>query len=236
MKVRVKFSKQGSLKYIGHLDMLRYFQKAIKRAGLPIAYSEGFNPHQIMTFSSPLGLGMTSKAEYMDIELTEEVPSEEGVSRLNDVMVEDITVLSFKYLPEKSKNAMSATVAAEYKVTLGDKLIDEIGADFNYNKELNKFLSQKACIILKKTKKSEREIDILPLIYDFSVEDKIFSIKCSSGSNDNLKPEVIMEEYLRFSGYDEKLDRVNLKIERTELYTGDTDNLISLDDIGINKQ
>lgn len=236
MKVRVKFSKQGSLKFIGHLDMLRYFQKAIKRAGLPIAYSEGFNPHQIMTFSSPLGLGMTSTAEYMDIELTEEVPSEEGVSRLNDVMVEDITVLSFKYLPEKSKNAMSATVAAEYKVTLGDKLIDEIGADFNYNKELSKFLSQKACIILKKTKKSEREIDILPLIYDFSVEDKIFSIKCSSGSNDNLKPEVIMEEYLRFSGYDEKLDRVNLKIERTELYTGDTDNLISLDDIGINEQ
>ncbi len=232
MKVRVKFSKQGSLKYIGHLDMLRYFQKAIKRAGLPIAYSEGFNPHQIMTFSSPLGLGMTSNAEYMDIELTEEIPSEEGVSRLNDVMVEDIKVLSFKYLPDKAKNAMSATVAAEYKVVIGEDLQAVLPPNIYNSDKITGFLSQKDCIIIKKTKKSEKEIDILPLIYDFRAEDKTFYIKCSSGSNDNLKPEVIIEEYLRFSGFEEELDRVSLKIERTELYTGDKDNLISLDEIG----
>ena len=70
MKYRVKFSKNGPVRFVGHLDMMRYFQKAIRRAGLPIKYSEGFNPHQIMSFAAPLGVGVTSDGEYMDIELS----------------------------------------------------------------------------------------------------------------------------------------------------------------------
>ena len=70
MKVRIKFSKNGPLKFIGHLDVMRYFQKAIRRSSIPIAYSEGFNPHQIMSFASPLSVGHTSQGEYMDIEVT----------------------------------------------------------------------------------------------------------------------------------------------------------------------
>ena len=69
LKARIKFCKYGSMKYIGHLDIMRYFQKAIRRSGLPIKYSEGFNPHQIMSFAAPLGVGITSDGEYMDIEL-----------------------------------------------------------------------------------------------------------------------------------------------------------------------
>ena len=67
MKVRVKFSKYGPVKFIGHLDVMRYFQKAIRRADIDILYSEGYSPHQIMSFASPLGLGITSEGEYMDI-------------------------------------------------------------------------------------------------------------------------------------------------------------------------
>ena len=67
MKVRIKFSKQGNLRFVGHLDMMRYFQKAFRRSELPISYSEGFSPHQIMSFAAPLGIGMTSEAEYVDI-------------------------------------------------------------------------------------------------------------------------------------------------------------------------
>ena len=67
MKVRIKFSKTGALKYIGHLDVMRYFQKLMRRADIPIAYSEGFSPHQIMSFAMPLGIGDESIAEYVDI-------------------------------------------------------------------------------------------------------------------------------------------------------------------------
>ena len=69
MKVRIKFTKQGAMKFIGHLDIMRYFQKAMRRADVDIKYSEGFSPHQVMSFAAPLGVGLTSNGEYMDIEV-----------------------------------------------------------------------------------------------------------------------------------------------------------------------
>ena len=217
MKVRVRFEKKGVLKYIGHLDMMRYFQKAISRAELPIAYSEGFNPHQIMSFGNPLGLGMTSSAEYMDIELLEEIPSIEGINRLNNEMVPGIKILSFRYLPDKAKNAMSATEASSYKISLSDKLQAELGDMTNISHRIT------------------RDLDILPLIYEFDYRDDYFYIKCSSSSGDNIKPEVIMSEFLRFLGYEFELDRVSLHIERLDIYARENGNLISLDCIGIDK-
>ena len=68
MKVRIKFKKTGIMKFIGHLDVMRYFQKVNRRADVDIAYSGGFSPHQIMSFASPLGLGLTSEGEYLDME------------------------------------------------------------------------------------------------------------------------------------------------------------------------
>lgn len=73
VNIRVRFRKYGVLKFIGHLDVMRYFQKAIRRADIDICYSEGYSPHMIMSFASPLGLGLESDGEYMDIRLT--VPS-----------------------------------------------------------------------------------------------------------------------------------------------------------------
>ena len=69
MKLRIKFSKHGVMKFIGHLDVMRYFQKAMRRADIDIAYSTGFSPHQIMSFAQPLGVGVESNGEYMDVEL-----------------------------------------------------------------------------------------------------------------------------------------------------------------------
>ena len=68
MKIRIRFRKYGVMKFIGHLDTMRYFQKAMRRADVDIRYSEGFSPHQIMSFAAPLGVGITSDGEYLDIE------------------------------------------------------------------------------------------------------------------------------------------------------------------------
>ena len=65
MKIRVKFSKHGAMKFIGHLDIMRYFQKAIRRAEIPIVFTEGFSPHMVMSFASPLGVGIESEGEYI---------------------------------------------------------------------------------------------------------------------------------------------------------------------------
>ena len=68
-KIRVRFTKHGAIRYIGHLDVMRYFQKTIRRAKINVSYSGGFSPHQIMTFAAPLGVGLESDGDYMDLGL-----------------------------------------------------------------------------------------------------------------------------------------------------------------------
>lgn len=117
MKVRIKFAKEGMMKFIGHLDIMRYFQKAIRRAELPIAYSEGFSPHMILSFAAPLGVGITSLGEYFDMELTREMPTEEIRRRLDQEMVEGMRVLSARRVPDgKTSKAMSLVAAADYRI------------------------------------------------------------------------------------------------------------------------
>lgn len=89
MKIRIKFAKTGVMKFVGHLDVMRYFQKAIRRAELPIAYSEGFSPHMLLSFASPLGVGISSTGEYFDMVLAEDMKTDEIVKRLNATMVEE---------------------------------------------------------------------------------------------------------------------------------------------------
>lgn len=103
MKIRIKFRKYGVMKFIGHLDMMRYFQKAMRRAEIDIAYSEGFSPHQIMSFAAPLGVGITSDGEYLDIEVHSTRSSIESVKALNDTMVEGVEIVSYRMLPEHAK-------------------------------------------------------------------------------------------------------------------------------------
>ena len=116
MKVRIKFEKRGNLRFIGHLDLMRYFQKANRRADLPIAYSEGFSPHQIMSFAAPLSMGVESTAEYADFKLTDDaqITSEEAVRRMNQEMAEGLKVLSFLRIPDDAGNCMSTMFAALY--------------------------------------------------------------------------------------------------------------------------
>lgn len=102
LKIRVKFEKTGVVRFIGHLDIMRYFQKAMRRCAMPIKYSEGFSPYQIMSFGAPLSLGMESIGEYMDIEVDEEkmqgIHSQEAIDKLNSVMCPGIYVRSFRRL------------------------------------------------------------------------------------------------------------------------------------------
>ena len=116
MKIRIKFKKYGVMKFIGHLDIMRYFQKAMRRADIDIAYSEGFSPHQIMSFAAPLGVGLTSDGEYLDIEVKSSKSSKGSIVNLNNTMVDGIEILEYKRLPDTAKKSMSIVAAADYKV------------------------------------------------------------------------------------------------------------------------
>ena len=235
MRARVRFEKNGIMRYVGHLDLMRFFQKAVKRANLPIRYSEGFNPHQIMSFASPLGVGLTSEGEYMDIDLKEEVPSRVGLKALNDNMVEGLTITGFRYLPEDAEKCMSAVSAASYIVTYKDCKDDACYIE-NILDLKEKFFDEASRInIVKKTKKGERELDLKPLIYRFNIEIKdrvpVYDLMISSGSTDNIKPELVIKAFHEFLGLPE-FDELSLDIRRIDMFTGQPDNFVSLGDIG----
>ena len=114
MKIRVKFKKWGCMKFIGHLDMMRYFQKAVRRADIDIRYSEGYSAHQIMSFAAPLGVGITSDGEYFDIDVNTTESTEKSIAALNAQMVDGVEVTGYVLLPDDAKKAMSLVAAADY--------------------------------------------------------------------------------------------------------------------------
>ena len=128
MKIRIKFQKQGTVRFIGHLDVMRYFQKVMRRAEVDIRYSEGFSPHQIMSFASPLSVGLISHAEYVDIDVNSSGNSTGMVRRLNEVSAEGLEVLSYRELPETAKNAMSLVAAADYTFWFKEGFVPEDGS------------------------------------------------------------------------------------------------------------
>ena len=231
MKVRIKFAKQGAMKFIGHLDIMRYFQKAVKRAGLDAAYSEGFSPHMIMSFAAPLGVGVTSEGEYFDLELKTPMPSKEAVERLNQVMVEGMEVLSVREVPEGKKGkAMSLVAEADYLVSFREGM--EPGKD--WKEKVPAFMEQQEIRILKKTKKNEKEVDIKPYIYEMEIRGESIFLKLAAGSVKNTKPELVMEAFYGFCG--QEFQPLSLLIHRMEVY-GDLGEegerkLVSLEDLG----
>lgn len=200
MKVRIKFKKEGNLRFIGHLDVMRHFQKVMRRARVPIAFTAGYNPHMIMSFASPLGIGLTSQGEYFDIELAGHISSAEAVRRMNAVTAEGMEVISFRQIAEEKKmTAMAIVSAADYLV--GCKY-HEIGAVFTQER-ITGFLGQQEIVVTKQTKRSEQEADIRPLIYQMELTKEGIYLQLAAGSAQNLKPELVMSALCRFAGIDE---------------------------------
>lgn len=214
------------MKFIGHLDVMRFFQKVMRRAEVDIKYSEGYSPHQIMSFASPLGVGLTSAGEYLDIEVNSTMESDVMIAKLNDKMVEGIKVINYVKLPEESKNAMSLVEAADYFVSFRDGYKPCV----NIEETFSSLMSKDSIVIMKKTKKSELEVDILPMILSYSVKDNGIFMKLCAGSANNLKPELVMSAYYESIG--KELGKFDLEIERLELYGRDEDKLIPLVEYG----
>lgn len=232
MKVRVKFAKTGAMKFIGHLDIMRYFQKAIRRSNIDIAYSEGYSPHMIMSFAAPLGVGVTSDGEYFDMELKTADSSKEMEERMNDAMAEGMSIVSIRQIPEeKASNAMALVSAADYLVAFREgKELPE-----GWKEGITDFLAQDQILCMKPTKKGEKkEVDIRPWIYQMEVRENSVFLQLSSGSVRNLKPEMVMEALTSFMGT--SLDEFALMIHRLEIYAdlGDETSrkLVSLEDLG----
>lgn len=189
------------MKFIGHLDTMRFFQKAIRRADIPVAYSEGFSPHMIMSFAAPLGVGTTSSGEYFDMQLAKEMPTKEIVRRLNTAMTEGVEILSAVCVEDgKASKAMSLVAAADYEVTFreGRKFVPD------WEEKLEEYLSLPEIFVFKKTKRSERTVDIKPFIYQHKIQDGKLFLQLAAASSNYTKPEQVMDGFAQWLGIEQK--------------------------------
>ncbi|MCM1084482.1 MAG: TIGR03936 family radical SAM-associated protein [Clostridium sp.] len=251
LKLRIKYEKTGVLRFIGHLDVMRYFQKAIRRAGLDVAYSKGFSPHQIISFAAPMPLGMTSSGEYFDGEFESVTSSVDMINRLNDVMAEGIRVLDITRLPDDAKPSMAVVSASDYFVYKNDEsendYIDRLTAS------IDDLMSKEKINVLKKTKTKEELADIKPYIYEltafeYHMPDEFFNggfefpadnkqggmgkekkgiyMLLASGSKMNVKPDLVIGALAEHAGI--KYTPYDYRIHRIETYMGDKEALVPL--------
>ncbi|MDO5550615.1 MAG: TIGR03936 family radical SAM-associated protein [Lachnospiraceae bacterium] len=218
MKVRIKFSKQGPARFIGHLDVMRYFQKVMRRADVSIHYSGGFSPHQIMSFAAPLGVGITSMGEYLDIEVDDTEDLATMKRRMNETMAEGFHVESCRRLPDDAGNAMSIVAAAEYTIAFRPGYEPEDPE--MWMKGLEAFYGQDQILITKKTKKGEKELDLKALVYEIHAEGPSVRILISTGSSENIKPELVLDAYYQKLG--EERPAFAFLVQREEVFAGNS--------------
>lgn len=213
-KLRLKFSKNGPIKFIGHLDVMRYFQKAIRRAEIDVKYSEGFSPHQVISFAQPLSVGATSDGEYMDMTVNSMVSATDVMNRLNNVMNEGIEILAIEELMEGDEKAMTAAYAARYNICFRETS----KPDFDWIGKFEDYLSQDELPAMKKTKSGEKEIDMKPMIFDcsFDKENESVNLFLSMSSLATLKPALL------FKGFFDSLSLVfspsMIAVHRVDIY------------------
>ncbi len=180
--VRIRFSKTGRVKYISHLDLNRAVIRALRRAAVPLWYTEGFNRHPYVTFAAPLSLGYESLCESMDIRLEEEMPMEELVRRLNAVMPEGLHVLS----ADKAHMKPGELEAARYRLTFGCPA-----------KAVEDLLARDSLLVEKRTKKKTmKTIDIRPALRDTRVEEAgetcVLEVTLPCGATDTVNPSLLL--------------------------------------------
>lgn len=242
MKARLKFSKIGSMRFIGHLDVMRYFQKAFRRAEIEVSYSKGFSPHQLMSFASPLGIGLSSDAEYLDVTLEKSDSQEEMIERINAVMNDEITVKDFTILDDEAKPSMAMLSACDYVICIKSDKDNPLTDDAFAKEAVRKIKEAEKIEILKKTKRSEKVVDIKPNIYHiendmdaFKNETKndygsleldtafykpVFYCQLTAGSVVNIKPELVLEAMAKMNGFE--YNTLDYQIHRLEMYADKT--------------
>ena len=214
IKYGLKFTKEDSIKFIGHLDLLKIFERAFLRSGLPMKYSQGFNPHQLISMASPLSLGMTSRAEYAEVEFTEEVPESEIRDRLNPYLPEGVKVLFAFRLAEGEKIGMGQMAAALYTIDFRNLCSEEF-----LRENLSRYMALNEIITEKKTKRGIKETDIRPDIFEARIQEDdplCVDVLLAAGSRANLKPEVFARGLFKYFGGDFMPNR--LLVERREIY------------------
>ncbi len=183
----LRYEKGVEAKFISHLDFLRAITRTLRRAEIPVKFSEGFNPHPRLSFALPLPLGTTSITELMEMETDMEIAPEELIERLNLAVPFGIRFIEAGISPDKNK--FKEIRYSRYKIVMENSLSD---------KDLEDFLVLPEIITIKKTKSTEGETDIKKDIKDIKKEGEDIVLTLSAGNDGYLKPEVALSAMAKY--------------------------------------
>ncbi|MGL4453597.1 MAG: TIGR03936 family radical SAM-associated protein [Sarcina sp.] len=229
MRYLIKFTKDENLKFLSHLDLLRTVQKVGARAGLPVEYSKGFNPHMAFVIAMPLSVGVYSEGDYADLYLYEDVECEEVLRRLNENSTRGIRFLEASKSPvimnvRRLPQAMALIDGATYTMKIRYNDVT------NLEDEMKKLEAMQEYNTMKKTKRSEKLADIKPFIKEFSykIEDNtlIINTMISCGSRETLSPS-LLARFIR-DNTTNAIEDAFIDIKRIEMYGLKDDVLVPL--------
>jgi len=223
MRLISKYSKEDRLKYISHLDMMRTFHRAIRRATLQVAYSQGFNPHPKLAFASALSVGLTSEGEYLDTIMDNYIDPEEFSTRLNAVLPSGLRIIRSVKIDVKNPSLMSMIERASYSIFI-PVAVKELAA------QIAAFLDQPYVLVTSEKNDELKHINIRPMIHwakprlnDHS--EQMVDVMLNSGSKSNLKPILFADALFRFLNEDSST--MNYKIHRLDMYLLRNDKFVT---------
>ena len=209
MRMLAVFEKSERIRHIGHLDIQRSVQRGLRRSGLPVAYSNGFNPHILVTFASAPSTGACGKREIMDVTMAEEVSPGEFLERMNRAMPPEMQLSEARAVDQKHPALMASLRAAKYDLLIRDpyqaeKLITAIPL----------MMERETIPAMRKTKTTLKECDIKPLIYDLKGENQHILTTLVLTEREACKPGMLTEALAREAGFE---DDIRMLITRTGL-------------------
>ena len=212
MRVVLKYTREERVKYISHLDLMRAMQRAVRRADIPVAYSQGFNPHPIMAFASPLPVGVTSQAEYMDIVLEQPMSLPVLRERLNHALPKGIGILDAAVVDDKAPSLMSMVERADYRVTVHG---------FDWHQVLDAYNERTEILVEKRTKRKVTSVNLKDSIYSLQPDKEsrdILYLSLSIGKKGSLPPGAVAEALLKLPEQNDKENGSMVFIHRIGLY------------------
>ncbi|HEX3030973.1 MAG TPA: TIGR03936 family radical SAM-associated protein [Bacillota bacterium] len=226
MRYRIQFSRLAEARFVSHLDTMKAVERAMRRARIPIAFSEGFNPHPKFSFGSALAVGVTSEKEYLDLELQQEWEPARLLKTLSANMPGGYRLSEVKVLAPEAPAAMSIINQADYLVrfkpsrTVTQEQLEQLVTDF---------LARPEIIVEKNTKKGKRQADLRPGIFTLSAQLQnpyiILRMHLQSGSTGNIRPEDVVSALSAQGNLD--VDVITAQIHRLGLYVSKNDQLLT---------
>ena len=200
------FEKGARLRHIGHLDIQRAMQRALRRSGLPVSYSKGFNPHILLTFASALATGAMGEKEILDVSLDAPVEADAFMTAMNAALPPDMQLSFAKPMEDRHPALMAMVRAADYELTIQDDEAARVLAG-----ALPGFLQQESIMALRKSKSGMKECDIRPLIHNLRMEGRTVLARLTLTEASTCKPDMLMTALSAFAGIDVPRVLVNRK-------------------------